>query len=282
VRFIAACAVALAAAAVATSSAAVQLPSFAIDPTWSPNGKWIAFVDARPGGGNLSDLYVMNADGTNIRRLTDGRHVRQPSWSPDSKRIAVGSGGDSIAVINANGTGLHEIAHGGFGPSWSPGGRKIAFSSLGSDERPPNVYVVNPDGTNRTLVAAFHENECPAVYPTWSPDGQRIAFGLTGGCGTIGMVTSYGGRIRQLAGGDFTADLDWSPGGRRIAYTALNGVSPHDTVDILDLKTGHHNTLHTGSHPSWSPNSRRLVFSDSNAVYVMSADGTEVSKLVPR
>src|SRR3954453_7830151 len=111
-RALIACAVGLTVVAVVGSSGATAFPRF-IDPAWSPNGKLIAFDDGGVSG-NLSDLYVMNADGTNVRKLTNGRYVLRPTWSPDSKRLAFeyaysNYGSSGIAVMNANGTGLHRI-----------------------------------------------------------------------------------------------------------------------------------------------------------------------------
>jgi Tol biopolymer transport system component len=281
--------VALAVLAAAASSAATDGPRFQLNPAWSPDGKSIAFSE---GDGTSFDIWVMDADGTDARPLTHHREARLATWSPDSKRLAVdfvwrtsnGDGFDGIALVNADGTGFHEIVHRGANPAWSPGGRKIAFS-LGDEEEPWNVYAVNPDGTNRRLVAR-EKTGCSAGAPTWSPDGQRIAFGISGGeCGLyrIGMVTQYGGRIRTLSRDLLAADSDWSPGGRLIAYTEWDTIHGTQSIGVLDLKTGRHRTIHPGRHPSWSPNSRRIVFADTRGgISSMNADGSEVVKLYPR
>src|SRR4051794_6821638 len=85
-RLLAALAAGVAVLAAVGNSAATEFPRF-VDPAWSPNGKLIAFDDGGVSG-NLSDLYVINADGTNVRKLTNGRYVLRPTWSPDSKRLA--------------------------------------------------------------------------------------------------------------------------------------------------------------------------------------------------
>jgi dipeptidyl aminopeptidase/acylaminoacyl peptidase len=271
-----------------------------VDPAWSPDGKSIAFVDnSFPDGSAATDgdLYVMKADGTNPRKLTNspgGGKVpspRGPSWSPDSKKIVFAYGPNGIYgahgiyVVNANGAGLHKLVGAGASyPAWSPSGRKIAFA-LGKEPELLRIYAVNPDGTNRALVAAEQgEHACSLVWPTWSPDGQRIAFGNAGPecSNTMGMVTRYRGPIRTLAYDLIGAQPDWSPGGRRIVYSTYDTLSGDRRIVVLELKTGRRKFLHTGTHPSWSPNSRRIVFSDKGAIYVMSADGTEVSKLYPR
>ena len=80
--------------------------NFSFDPAWSPDGQKIAFTSNRDGGGNDWDIYVMNADGSDIARLTDGAGNEYPAWSPDGQKIAFSSdrGGDSdIYVMNADG-----------------------------------------------------------------------------------------------------------------------------------------------------------------------------------
>ena len=85
-----------------------------ISPVWSPDGSRIAFVGASEEG---FDLYVMNADGTDITRLTDlPGDETQPAWSPDGDRIAYSWDdlGDprfrtGISVVNADGTGSTEL-----------------------------------------------------------------------------------------------------------------------------------------------------------------------------
>jgi TolB protein len=294
-RLLTLCLGALALLAAATGSAATHSLSFTFgwyfDPTWSPDGKSIAFVDNgnSDGAGTWGgDLFVMNADGTNVRKLThttgdDPHTARTPSWSPDGKRIVFAYSGEGIFVINADGTGLHEIVNGGSDPDWSPGGHKIAFA-LGNEPALKKIYVVDPRGSHRTLVAAeTGDVACSLVSPTWSPDGQRIAFADQGPecLHQIGMVAQYGGRIHALARGQVGADPDWSRGGRKIVYAAFNWHGDR-VIRVLDLRTGHRTPLRPGSHPRWSPNSRRIVFSDAGSISVMSADGTELSKLFPR
>ena len=106
-------------------------------PTWSPDGKQIAF-DGEPGG-NKFEVYVMKADGSEMRQVTNhpsgsGAYNKHPAWSPDGKKIAFsslnrisGENGENIYVINVDGSaetalthGVTEINHGGFYPDWSP------------------------------------------------------------------------------------------------------------------------------------------------------------------
>jgi TolB protein len=122
-----------------------------IDPTWSADGSMIAFASSRAGA---RQLFVMNADGTNIRQVTNLDYMGgRSSFSPDGTRLTFyrGPAGDhNIYIINVDGTGLLQLTDGGdnLGPSWSPDGNWIAFTSFraGNNE----IYIIHPDGTGLT------------------------------------------------------------------------------------------------------------------------------------
>jgi len=126
-----------------------------IDPTWSPNGSMIAFASSRLGA---RQLFVMNADGSNIQQVTDLNNMGgRSTWSPDGTKLAFyrGPAGDhNIYVINVDGTGLVQLTDGGdnLGPSWSPDGNWIAFTSFrdGNNE----IYIMHPDGTGVTRLTS--------------------------------------------------------------------------------------------------------------------------------
>jgi Tol biopolymer transport system component len=110
----------------------------------------IAFTSQRDGN---SEIYVMNADGTDQRRLTHAAgDDYSPDWSPDGRKIAFVSerdGNDEIYGMNADGSEQRRLtssrAH-DYPPAWSPDGRKIAFAS----DRDGNfdIYVMDADGSH--------------------------------------------------------------------------------------------------------------------------------------
>ena len=129
-----------------------------MSPSWSPDGRRLAFLSNRAEGW---DLYVMDADGTNVERLTQGSTADDPAWSPDGASIAV-ERDHRIEAVGTNGTGRIELADDGSCPTWSPDLR-LAFV------RNRDLYVREPNGAESLLIR-------DADQPHWSPDGETIAF----------------------------------------------------------------------------------------------------------
>ncbi len=137
------------------------------------NGK-IAFDSDRDGN---REIYVMNADGTGLTRLTSGPAFdAEPAWSPDGTKIAFTSdraGSRGIYLMNADGTGVMQITDSPTSdgkPSWSPDGGSIAF------RRYPDMYVMNADGTGLVQLTVTDGCWGYSDHPEWSPDGGEIAF----------------------------------------------------------------------------------------------------------
>jgi len=147
------------------TSSADQL-SHGNSPSWSPDGTKIAY-SAHDGS-----LWVMNADGTDKRNLTESLDAlqcshRAVSWSPDGTKIvfeALNLNGWQICVINTDGTSSADHLSYGCYPYWSPDGEKIVYSTHGLE-----IYVMNADGAGKRKLTKGY-------CPSWSPDGTKIAF----------------------------------------------------------------------------------------------------------
>ena len=151
-------------------------PDSDFHPSWSPDGKWIAFLSRRDQvrfkHGITAEIYVMDAGGGNPQRLTNNPHADYcPSWSPDGKQIAFASvrdGNADIYVMDPDGGNLLNITNhpdSDWNPSWSPDGKRIAFVSNRTKDLNPDIYVMDADGGNLLNITNHPEDEDnPAWY----------------------------------------------------------------------------------------------------------------------
>ena len=140
----------------------------------------IAFTGAREQNGNI---YVMNADGSELTQLTDLPDSIQtsPSWSPDCSQIAFVSsysGKPQIYVMNSDGTGMRRLTWVGnynTTPDWSPKGDLVAFTAR--DER--NVFDIFTINVKTGEVTRLTQDQGHNREPSWSPDGRYLVFEST-------------------------------------------------------------------------------------------------------
>jgi Tol biopolymer transport system component len=147
-------------------------------PRFSPDGRKISFWRGREGKSGAH--FVMNADGTDLRRIS-GEHRFAwgcPSWFPDGKRIVFAKD-YNLYVASVNGTSIRRITRGKlntfYRPSASPNGRWIACDGF-ADRYGYGILVLRPDGTGMrriTTQSGEIENDAGA---SWSPDSKRIVF----------------------------------------------------------------------------------------------------------
>jgi TolB protein len=148
-------------------------------PAWSPDGTQIAFSTAarlHVGGERRWDLrlYVVNADGSGLTRISRGRHQDSgPSWSPDGTRIAFTTRRGELATMNPDGSNRTMLGRRGGDPDWSPDGSQITYvHSVGNTAT--DVFLVNSDGTGRVRLTDTPDRW--DFSPVVSPDGKKIAF----------------------------------------------------------------------------------------------------------
>jgi TolB protein len=151
-------------------------------PTFSPDGKQIAFCSTRAGNW---DIYVMDMDGKNITQITTGplQHIH-PSFSPDGTKLVYSSLGSrsnqwEIWTVDLN-TGEKRMISFGLFPSWSPDKSvdRIAFQRARQrGSRWFGLWTLDMvNGEARRLTEVADSSNAAIVAPTWSPDGQHIAF----------------------------------------------------------------------------------------------------------
>ncbi|MDZ7727364.1 MAG: hypothetical protein U5Q44_03750 [Dehalococcoidia bacterium] len=258
------------------------------------------------------DLYVMDADGSDVRRLTETPlNEWWPEMHPDGGALLYGRtypeddnraprSGHSAWGVFYWGAGVEPVDitdNNQFqsGTTWSPDGSKLLFSS-GRGERAgfndeglyemggTNLWVMDADGSNYLQLT-----EDGAGSGTWSPDGSRIVFtqSLEGTEGRkLFVMNADGSGVELLADGPgHYARPHWSPDGERIVFDndrdgdceifVINADGSGET-QLTDNDAG-------DDFARWSPNSGAIVFTSdrdgNNEIYVMAADGASQSNL---
>lgn len=189
-------------------------------PAWSPDGTRIAFSAWQDDDGECdhedpdgpgcrdgdSEIYTVDADGSNKTRVTDNaRYVGDyaPDWSPDGTGLAFVRNG-SIYVAAPDGTDearLTELSGSASAPDWSPDGARITFHATLDYHQ--DVYSVRADGSEVTNLTPGPDVHDTGFLPAWSPDGTKIAFSSGG---IFAMNPDGSGRTRLTESG---ADPDW-------------------------------------------------------------------------
>lgn len=224
------------------------------DPTWSPDGKKIAFV-------HNEALYVTGEAGgkvTALAPLADGFE-----WSPDSAYVAYIWA--DLWLVRADGSHRHVLVRCGAAqcvrPAWSPDGRRLAYARDGALE------AVDIDGRRRLHVGCAFA-ECDGGTFAWSPDGTSIALAedTRFGCG-LWVVRSDGTHrstiVRPIDSPGACSEISWSADGTLLAlprYSPSSAAIYRRTGETWRLAR----LIDGADEVAWSPDGRRLAWLDTH------------------
>jgi Tol biopolymer transport system component/imidazolonepropionase-like amidohydrolase len=276
-------------------------------PSWSPDGKWIAFFAYRDGG---YDLWAIAPDGTQQHKLTWGAFDdREPVWSHDGTRIAFSSdrgsplGSDyNIWTLNVGSGELTQVTKepaDDFMPSWSPDDKEIAFASTRENQQA--AWAINlATGAERKVGTPYSRGRIDA--PSWGPGGEVVYHVTTGGGrgaaggGPEASTYQIGGRVITGQENVFAFRASWTS--KTTFYYVSDGkIRKRDVTgaaaDTIPFSATMQVTRATGSYtrrrrdftsivprpvlgivsPKISPDGKQIAFAALGDIYVMPVGG---------
>ncbi len=236
--------------------------SLNITPTWTPDGKGIAYVSYRQGSPLIFLARIF--EGRSLANLS-GEHgdsqAFAPSFSPDGRSLAFASnrsGNMDVWVASADGSGARRLTTtraSDTAPCWSPTGQEIAFTSDRAGT--PQLWIMDADGLNvRRLTTVGNWNDGCA----WNPSKQfsEVAYTarLEAGGFDIAIMDLASRQVRQITQGRGSCEYpSWAPNGRHLVFSCNRGsrwaitVSDRDGRSLETLSTGPGNNV----QPEWGP-----------------------------
>lgn len=230
----------------------------------------IAFVSDRDSGGKRTkELYIMDYDGYNPRRVTVNNSINlMPAWSPDGRSLAYTSFRRPASpdlyvasIFEGKNTNVTNGAGQVSSATFSPDGKRIAYAlSKGGNT---DIWVSNADGSGARKITSSSGLD---TAPFWSPTGQEIAFTSDrGGTPQIYVMDAEGLNVRRLTTiGSWNDAPAWNPNKQypEIAYTAR--IEGGFEIAVLNYETRAVRQITQGKgsceYPSWSPSGRHLTF----------------------
>lgn len=220
-------------------------------PTWSPDGRFLIYIDRGSGALEVHRLDLETLQSTPV--LSGGDHIHwYPAWSRDGKRVAFAS-------------------------------------SISTPSRCCSLHLMNPDGTDIRRIRFEGDDSIGANRPMWSPDGRRLVFeGFPRTGEEVVVVDTTGESLRRLTKGKFPS---WCPVCEWIVFVVhersgrghLKLIRPDGTDERTLLTAGGSGGEQAPTLPSWSPDGEWIIFSrvsgGRNRLWLIRPDGTGLRML---
>lgn len=253
-------------------------------PTWSPDGKYLAYT----GGDNVNGFGILQIDtnGLNKKYLTNG-YGYSPSWSPDGQWILFVDQGNIYKKRVEGDTVTVKLTSSGnnFYPAWSRDNQWISFDS--NNESPNGMYFIwkmKADGSEKRRII-YQPKVGEVRNSSWFPDGIKLAVKIYIGHegSEIGIIDTLGNLISVLTNDsqdDRTPEA--SPDGTKIVFNKYgnNGqtfIINSDGTNLKQIING--NSL----YPTWSPDGKKIAYSNTmngdGRIWIISIDGKYRKKI---
>lgn len=254
---------------------AVGGPTTDTAPAFSRDGTRLAFL--RRTSGADADVWVSNADGTNLRQVSTGGFAARQfeagpqggshlEWSPDGRSILLSTsepGMLNITIVSTDGSYTARTLDLGMsaqGPTWRPpDGAEILFRGTTKDGF--GLFAIRPDGTGLRSVVTGGKNEWDGLFFGWSPDGSRIAYQWrdSNGPQLLYVIRADGGQRQPITTYE-SVGVSWSPDGTHIAFSdALDPAQIVVGIVAADRPTQPVRSTLDGYPVSWSPDGTTIL-----------------------
>jgi TolB protein len=247
----------------AITKAVTGLPGFATSK--------LAFI-ANPSGSK--ELYVADIDGYNARAIThDGTISASPDFNHEGTKLAYTSYKSGYADVylidlaSGNRTRIAFFPGINSGPNFSPDGSLIALTL--SKDGNPEIYTMSTDGGSLNRITRTRGAE---TSPSWSPTGDRLVYS-SDDRGSPQLFISSSSGVSDMdelhTGNSYCTKPDWSPDGKSIAFTTRIGGQFQIGVFDVASRTGQLITTSGGQDPSWTRDSRHLVYANNGRLHLL-------------
>ena len=239
-------------------------------PRWSKDGRQVLFQGNKSGKWHL---YLMHADGSNIRQLTTGNsNNNYPDWSADNAKIAFVSdreGNEDVYVMNLDGSNLQNLTNHparDIHPYFAPDGQSLLFNSSRDNENSFEIYQLSANGNNlkRLTQTPEHVETCAR----FSPDGKQIVYlrgHLEEANDDVYLMHADGSEIENLTQSAGSEGWPvWSADGKKVVYS--NSDPGNFSLFEIDVKSRQKKQLSFAEYPfedaraSLSPATGQVMF----------------------